>query len=362
MLFENALYYPTIDIKDVAWLKSAVLLWDKISTIVPDSEREPYKNECSRAFASAGVIVPHKVNPYKVNFQGLDKEVRLFLASPEGKRSFLPRDRKRIKRQNAKDLLREFSNSEYLWNDYGGFKISAEKFGSNLNDVISEFVDDDGYLIASRAFMNFYMTSQANRICQAGSSKALLTDLTYTNDLTCAMMKYSPNQRMGEEMMEQGLMYKYIINGLSIDPNTPFDKILKFREKYKDERDLFKCEISSLIQNNNFEGLPASEIVNQIGRIYRMKVLPSEKQLKKALNGMKIDCWEAVGSNVVLTGVAALNPTGAGAISFSWKVIWDLGLSIWQNVISYRKDRRQVLTDSPYSYLFKAKRFRNTRR
>ena len=142
MLFENALYYPTIDIKDVAWLKSAVLLWDKISTIVPYSEREPYKNEFSRAFASAGVIVPHKVNPSKVNFQGLDKEVRLFLASPEGKRSFLPRDRKRIKRQNAKYLLREFSNSEYLWNDYGGFKISAEKFGSNLNDVISEFVDE----------------------------------------------------------------------------------------------------------------------------------------------------------------------------------------------------------------------------
>lgn len=31
MLFEHALYYPTIDIKDEAWLKSAVLLWDTIS-------------------------------------------------------------------------------------------------------------------------------------------------------------------------------------------------------------------------------------------------------------------------------------------------------------------------------------------
>jgi len=54
MLFENALYYPTIDIKDEAWLKSAVLLWDTISTIVPESEDEPYKNEWTRAFAQAG--------------------------------------------------------------------------------------------------------------------------------------------------------------------------------------------------------------------------------------------------------------------------------------------------------------------
>lgn len=76
MLFENALYYPTIDIKDEAWLKSAVLLWDTISTIVPESEDEPYKNELTRAFAQAGIVSPHKVNPYNVNFQGLGGEVR----------------------------------------------------------------------------------------------------------------------------------------------------------------------------------------------------------------------------------------------------------------------------------------------
>lgn len=70
MLFENALYYPTIDIKDEAWLKSAVLLWDTISTIVPESEVEPYKTEWTRALAQANVVRPYKVNPNNVNFQG----------------------------------------------------------------------------------------------------------------------------------------------------------------------------------------------------------------------------------------------------------------------------------------------------
>ena len=36
MMFSRALYYPTIDIKNGRWLKSAALFWDSIETIVPE--------------------------------------------------------------------------------------------------------------------------------------------------------------------------------------------------------------------------------------------------------------------------------------------------------------------------------------
>ena len=35
MLFSKALFYPTIDIHDEEWLKTAYLFWDEISTLVP---------------------------------------------------------------------------------------------------------------------------------------------------------------------------------------------------------------------------------------------------------------------------------------------------------------------------------------
>ena len=35
MAFTRALYYPTIDISNEAWLKTAILYWDEINTIVP---------------------------------------------------------------------------------------------------------------------------------------------------------------------------------------------------------------------------------------------------------------------------------------------------------------------------------------
>jgi hypothetical protein len=35
MAFTRALFYPTIDIQNEDWLKTAILFWDEISTIVP---------------------------------------------------------------------------------------------------------------------------------------------------------------------------------------------------------------------------------------------------------------------------------------------------------------------------------------
>lgn len=47
-MFESALYYPTIDIHNEAWLKSAALFWDRLETIVPESEENPYRRRSTR--------------------------------------------------------------------------------------------------------------------------------------------------------------------------------------------------------------------------------------------------------------------------------------------------------------------------
>lgn len=233
-----------------------------------------------------------------------------------------------------------------------GYKEITDKC-NGLQDVIKDFVNDDGYVIASKAFMNFYMTSLANNICQQEDSKALLTDLTYTSDLTCTMMTNSPNKKMGEELLKQGVMYKLLISGLKIDPRTPADKLIKFREDYKGERDLFKYEIDELIRANNVEGLPVSEVINQIERIYKMKVLPSVNQLKRALDGRGIDYLENEGTNIMLTGVSVLDPSGAGLSTFWWKALKEIGLSILKKTVKINKEKEKILLGSPYSYLYR---------
>jgi hypothetical protein len=53
----KALYYPHIDIRDPKWLRSAVLFWDEIQSIVPPSISEPYHtNVPTHSFGTRGDV------------------------------------------------------------------------------------------------------------------------------------------------------------------------------------------------------------------------------------------------------------------------------------------------------------------
>ena len=88
-MFESALYYPTIDIHNERWLKSAVLFWDRIETIVPESELRPYHRRCTRLLQEEGILFPRIVNPFCEEINGLEQDVIRFMDTPEGKKSFI---------------------------------------------------------------------------------------------------------------------------------------------------------------------------------------------------------------------------------------------------------------------------------
>ena len=82
MMFSRALYYPTIDIKNGRWLKSAALFWDSIETIVPESRaNQPYENNTSRALFNNGILRPHIVNPWMDDVARLENDIREFVST-----------------------------------------------------------------------------------------------------------------------------------------------------------------------------------------------------------------------------------------------------------------------------------------
>ncbi len=98
-MFSRALYYPTIDIKNEAWLKSAVLYWDRIETIVPESIQQPYQRRTTRALEDSGILFPHWVNPNSEEVRGLELDVATYLNT------------KAVEKQSLKDYKRN-SNLE----------------------------------------------------------------------------------------------------------------------------------------------------------------------------------------------------------------------------------------------------------
>lgn len=79
----EALYYPWIDIRDEGWLKSAILYWDSVRTIVPESIDDPYSLESARALRDAGFLVPLRVHSEMEEIEQLTDDVLNYLASAE---------------------------------------------------------------------------------------------------------------------------------------------------------------------------------------------------------------------------------------------------------------------------------------
>jgi len=83
MAFTKALYYPRIQIRDDSWLKTAILYWDEIKTIVPASMRMPYSSNVGQEFFEARVLTPLFVHPGLPAVERLGEKVLDYLTSPE---------------------------------------------------------------------------------------------------------------------------------------------------------------------------------------------------------------------------------------------------------------------------------------
>lgn len=81
MAFTKALFYPTIDIQNENWLKTAILFWDEIFTIVPASYDNPYQEQATRFLHNEGILKPFFVNPDRDFIEELSDDTLNYLNS-----------------------------------------------------------------------------------------------------------------------------------------------------------------------------------------------------------------------------------------------------------------------------------------
>lgn len=71
----SALYYPHIDIHDPEWLRSAILFWDEIKTIVPRAIPNPYRHKDTRVCWQEGFLEPLRCDLHPELLDTLGKRV-----------------------------------------------------------------------------------------------------------------------------------------------------------------------------------------------------------------------------------------------------------------------------------------------
>ena len=84
MGFTKALYYPTIDILNEEWLKTAVLFWDEICTIVPESISNPYRENTTQYLYDEGLLTPISINPDSRIVEEISADAVNYLNTNEG--------------------------------------------------------------------------------------------------------------------------------------------------------------------------------------------------------------------------------------------------------------------------------------
>lgn len=226
-MFSKALFYPTIDIPDEDWLKTAYLFWDGIRTIVPESIADrAYGNNTTMFLAEVGFLEPIVVRSDSRLLRPLVNVVKKYAQTEEGM-----------------TCLNQRAPEDVYINPYDDersqFYLHHEKLPFEVQELVADKIGRDGWARVSDNFADFYMTLLANRIASQKSLE-LLTPSSPLSNLAAGFsaetyhqpysLAHSRNDAIGRAMLT-----KLIIDGITIDPLTSIDDLRIFKERYHSE-------------------------------------------------------------------------------------------------------------------------------
>lgn len=173
----QALYYPWIDVRDETWLKTALLYWDSVRTIVPESIDAPYSTDTGRALQDAEFLVPLRVRSGMAEIEDLAGDVLTYLGSAEGAELLIAGHggrRRDIHVEKFPDELGRLAD------------IHPEKLPYQIRHLLHDLAanrDRGGdWLRVDEKFANFYMTLLASRLADRVGAR-LLTSLAAADRL-----------------------------------------------------------------------------------------------------------------------------------------------------------------------------------
>ena len=363
--FSNALYYPTIDIQNSSWLKTAILFWDTISTIVPESIENPYHEYDTQYLADIGLLRPLFVNPDDKSVIGIEDEIIELMFSSEFHQVIsVPRNNDFSRMHDSKMSYYVKEKLQQAWES----SIHLEKMSWAMriryrNEMSS--IGHDGFYYLNKEFSYAYMIALANKLCE-DHSLGLVTDEIPYFDIGNTIRFGTPtsifpdnhyiHRRRNGHQCEQGLLLDFIISGISISPDAELPDIVAFRERHANELGRFRTQLSRLTHSFSKEK-PMEVLQREIYDWYKNEFVPSFEDLKVALKGSKIK-WLAdnfIKVSMMSAGATAV-PMALLGMPVEQAIFAGAGVSVISSAISYDVDKKKALRENPYSYLLSIKR------
>lgn len=390
----SALYFPHIDIADPAWLRSAILFWDDIQTIVPSSIEQPYRNDDTKICEAEGYLKPLRCDLHPDVIDDLGRKVMgLADLNVPMLRAFRDKDHPASAAIDAsqhfgcelndafdmvgmrpdklspevRDLLFRFGLNwisrgkfspelRHIFRDFEMAIMHPEKLPYVLRmamDFGGHYRDEDGdWLLVDGRFADAYMAAMASRLAK----EVELSPLTSSEPSQGLSFRFLfDNIVENSNHSATGALVSIAMRGLAVDASVSVESLIKFRRNRKDqylEMAQMLSEFSAELTECDDKG-DGKALLSKAQATYDQRVEPQLRALKRELDNSSIQTiWDgayraltisvpsagALNYFAGLTGGALL---GAGALlTFA-----DVGV---RSYLAGRKSRGS----NPFSYLY----------
>jgi hypothetical protein len=391
----KALYYPHIDIRDPRWLRSAILFWDEIQSIVPPSISEPYHTHDTQICEQEGFLRGLRCDLRPDLLRKLGQRVIALMEQPrwlsELYRTNNPADPtvKAIKESEnfgagvRRDLrfagiypekmtpeLRDFlvqfgfgylhrghspEDLREVLDEYPHLgRLHPEKLSYQLQRRFGIRAEHEGdWLLVDGRFADAYMAALASLLatennlspltpedrCQGMNVRCLVDDIAAASPSTA-----------------RGAILTLVMSGLNIDPETSIRKLISFRRSHAMQLAELGGHFDDL-KTQIQESESKKELDEKAKWIYANKILPGMTKLRDELDGQTIKSIIKGVACMATISIAKDSPfvqhsdlspgllLGAGAF-----------LTVAGLVVNRYLAGKKAKAASPYSYLFDAQR------
>jgi hypothetical protein len=367
MAFTKALYYPRIQVPNDGWLKTAMLYWEGIQTIVPASMPEPYSGT-SRVLFDAGVLSPLHVHPHMDSVERLAVKVFDYFGSTEANGVLIEGGLRQWDLLHPEKLpeLRELVH------------IHPEKFPYELQRQLDRLFHgrEENWVRVDRPFARFYMTMLATQLAE-DHGIALLTDLPASDRLAVNVrldgklgiphIRFGdpPWRRYGQHSFDDqrvsgalahALLADLTLQKIAISPETSVDKLLRFREDHKDQLGRFRTKMADLTKS--VEGdLTVGALQQRVADIYANEVKPTINEMKDCLSASKVKWVLESFLKTSMLSVPATGTLAALGLAAPHALLAGAGISLIVSSVLYNVQKREDIRKNPYSYLLAAESY-----